>query len=371
MSDRPRPASGKAQSDTTSCSAPVAIRLLLNEDSELSPRHGGAAPALEARRAQARRARGCCAPTARAAVAALSHPITAWPQQCTCTTGTVVQSGGPPTHTSTGRNPRAASSARCGRGDRLAGPCLLRVLRRGRLLPRLADAGWATCSRRRRGDPPRAALTAPSRAPIVESPATRPLHAQAPLGGQRPRVRWITRPPTRARRRALVLPATTPALPAPRHATLRPATRGCARPRAFNRRRRESRSRPQRRDQTAKLARVTAPTSASNGRSPRAPGSARRTRDASWVAEPLRHADRREHPTMRTSRHHSNARGRAAGEQPHHDEHARRRRTTRCPRPDPERPDDSASSSTLVASPRPRGEVAVVTRARRDDHEDQ
>ena len=166
---RSRSSSGAARPRTTRALLQRArgrYALLLNEDSELLPGRDRRAARGAARptRAPARRARGCCAPTAasqpsrvalpdagdRAGVgAAVVHRWTdrAEPRRAHA-------------RASTGRS-RAALLVRRrgGARDRLVRPALLRLLRRGRLLQAPARRRLGDAVRPRGdGDPPRAAL---------------------------------------------------------------------------------------------------------------------------------------------------------------------------------------------------------------------
>ena len=163
--------------------------LLLNEDSELRP---GATAALHAalterRPTPPRPAPSCCGPTAacsRRRGASRRRPPR-WSARCSCTSRFTVQSRGRrDARASTGRSRPRCSCAATPPRHRLVRPAVLRLLRRGRLLPAPAPTpAGARCGSGRRGDPPRAALDrrgarAAHRRAVAQP---RPLHAQAPL----------------------------------------------------------------------------------------------------------------------------------------------------------------------------------------------
>ena len=189
--------------------------LLLNEDSELRP---GATLALwrGARAAPRRGLRGragCCAPTGaprRARGAFPPSPRRSRARSC-CTACCTVQSTG----TRTREVDWCQSSALLVRREAAAAgglprPRLLRVLRRGRLRPPPARPRLAQRVRAgRAGGPPRAALhrRAPGAADRRTRPQARPVHAQAPLRRERPRVRLADRLELRAARAGRARPA--------------------------------------------------------------------------------------------------------------------------------------------------------------------
>jgi hypothetical protein len=191
---------GKGENDTLLLQrARGRFCLLLNEDSEL--RAGASAALLDAMAEH---------PRAGAAGAALFRPdgtrqASAWrfPTPGTALAAALalhhwltVQSGGEGTRAVDWAQSRGAHGpARGGGGDRLLRPDVLRLLRRGRLLPPPEGRGLEHPGRAgSRGGPPRAALhgRGSREADRRALPQPGPLHAQAPHPGGGRAVRWLT-----------------------------------------------------------------------------------------------------------------------------------------------------------------------------------